>query len=154
MALPRRAPREVYKVFSESEFVDGAGTDDVFAPDTTGAGGGMRFRRIAGPAMLAGVLAAVVAMLIMHRPLAGSPRLMVPGASRDARAGQSRLPRVEPRGLSPVRGVRHLLLVRHRTVTAKLPLIAAGRASGSQGSTVDVLAASSHNGNPEFGFER
>jgi len=54
MALLRRAPREVYRVFSESDFLAGGGEDEQWQPVATDAGAPRRRRRIAVAAMLAG----------------------------------------------------------------------------------------------------
>ncbi|HEX4188789.1 MAG TPA: hypothetical protein VHY83_12905 [Solirubrobacteraceae bacterium] len=102
-----REPRDDYTVFSESDFIAGADAGEVLpAPDLSGAAGGRRFGRVAGPALIAGVLGAIVVMLLAHRPL--RPAAEHPGASAGAglraggalraRANQPRLQGAAPAG--------------------------------------------------------
>jgi hypothetical protein len=158
MALPRRAPREVYKLFSESDFIAGAETGEVFAPDTTRGDSGRRVRRIAGPATLVGVLAAVVAMLLTHPPLAPAPRPLIPraGVGGDARIGQPGSQRVTLPAPAPVRERGPSFSARRRTVAAEKPLATSAAMSrqageGAPGRSQDALSPSE---NAEFGFER
>jgi hypothetical protein len=84
MALLRRAPREVYRVFSETDFLAEGDAGELFERVTTDAGGSPPLHRIAGVAMLVGVVAAVGAMLIMHGPQVQTPR---PSPAAPAAAG-------------------------------------------------------------------
>jgi hypothetical protein len=78
MMLLRRRPREVYRVYSEDEYLDGAGAEvgaglEVAAVGTwppaaepaRKAAGERRLRRVAGVAMLAGALGAVGGLVVM-----------------------------------------------------------------------------------------
>jgi hypothetical protein len=76
MTLLRRAPREVYRVYSEAEFFDGAAGVEVFAPATATGAGERRLRRLAGAAMLAGAVGTMGGAVVLtgSRPTRGSGR--------------------------------------------------------------------------------
>ena len=65
MAFGRRAPREVYRVFSEDDFLDGAGSTEPLEPVASEAGA-PRLTRIAGVATLVGALAVVLGLLLIN----------------------------------------------------------------------------------------
>jgi hypothetical protein len=67
MTLLRRRPREVYRVYSEEEYLGGAGTPlGGTAQWHAGSGEEHRLRRVAGVAMLAGVLGAVGGLVCLN----------------------------------------------------------------------------------------
>jgi hypothetical protein len=76
MMLPRRAPHEVYRVYSEAEFFDGAAGMELFTAATASGAGERRLRRLVGAAMLAGAVGAMggAAVLASSRPTRGSGR--------------------------------------------------------------------------------
>jgi hypothetical protein len=78
MTLLRRRPREVYRVYTEDEYLDGAGLELGAGPQVTAvgewsvpvgparkAGGERRLRRVAGVAMLAGAVGTVGGLVVM-----------------------------------------------------------------------------------------
>jgi hypothetical protein len=91
MALLRRAPREVYRVFNEADFLADGDAGELFEPATREAAG-RRPRRIAGIAMLLGAVAAVGAMLVMNHPRAQVPRRTPAPPAPSAAGGEARLP--------------------------------------------------------------
>jgi hypothetical protein len=158
MALLRRAPREVYRVFSESDFLAGADADEQWQPVAADAGGGRRPHRFAVAAMLAGALAGVAAVLALHRspaqaprrsiatPAAGEARPARPGAGKEI-ASASEDPRAMPRAFGPART---------RTVMTRSR---AGKSSASgtpapAAAAVAAAASSPQLERAEFGFER
>jgi hypothetical protein len=88
LALPRRAPREVYRVYTEDEYLRGV---DGGLPDIAGlpANGQNRLRRIAGAALLMGACGAVGGVLALggFAPATGAARRMRLGG----RASRGRL---------------------------------------------------------------
>ncbi len=78
MTLLRRAPREIYRVYSEEEYLDGAGTGLPIAAEWQVDGSspvpeparqvvtGHRLRRAAGVAMLAGAVGAVGGLVCLN----------------------------------------------------------------------------------------
>ncbi len=92
--LPRRAPREVYRVYDEDEFLDGAGDGEFFEPvepvepvklaePAASAGTGeRRLRRLAGAAMLVGAVGTVGGAIAINisRPARGAARRISPSS--------------------------------------------------------------------------
>ena len=159
MALPRRAPREVYKVYSESDFIGGADAGEMFPSGATAGEGRRERRRLAGPATLAGVLVAIVALLLIHRPLGQSPRQPIPraGGARGVHVAK-RVPRtLAPPALAPGTERRPIASGRHRTSAAATAPIASV-ASSVRGASREADAAPPGAVPPpevaEFGFER
>jgi hypothetical protein len=155
MALLRRAPREVYRVFSESDFLAGADADEQWQPVARDADLERRPHRMAVGAMLAGAVAAVGAVLVLHRPPAHAPARSIapsaPGEVRPARPGSAS---EVARASEQPRAMRRVVeQVRARTLTA----MSAARSSAmgvpaptpvaGAGSSPQLAAA-------EFGFER
>jgi hypothetical protein len=64
VTLLRRASREVYRVYSETEFFDGAADIELLAPSR--AGGEWRLRRLAGAAVLVGAMGGTVVLASSH----------------------------------------------------------------------------------------
>jgi hypothetical protein len=159
MALPRRAPREVYTVFSESDFMAGAEGADIFAPDTSEAGR-RRLGRVAGPALMAAVLAAIVVTILAHRAPGPAPRR--PGgpasSSQASRAAQPRSQRVGAPTpvLVSARGSRTGLSARRPTVGlgGRNRTVAASWRNQSQISGEVAQSAITPSETAEFGFER
>jgi hypothetical protein len=158
MALLRRAPREVYRVFSESDFLAGGDADEQWQPVATDAGARRRPRRIAVTAMLAGAVAAVGAVLVLHRPPSQAPGRSiappVPGEARPAfprsASGVARVSE-DPRAMRLAVGA-----ARARTLAATS---SAGRSSAAgmpapPVSAVAVAGSSAQLERAEFGFER
>jgi hypothetical protein len=157
MALLRRAPREVYRVFSESDFLAGGDGDEQWQPVATDAGAPRGLHRIAAGAMLAGAVAAVGAELVLHgTPSRATVRPFAPPAMAGAR------PRLGSAGeVARVSGNRHAMRRaveprRGRTVTA---MSSAGRspAVGVPAPAVNAVAgngSSSRLEPAEFSFER
>jgi hypothetical protein len=158
MALLRRAPREVYRVFSESDFLAGGSEDEQWQPVATDAGARRRPRRIAVAAMLAGALAAVAVVLVLHRPPAQAParsiappapgqvRRALPGSANGA-ARVSEDPRAMRRAVGPARA-------RTRIPTSSAGRSSAAGISASPVSAVAVAGSSTQLERAEFGFER
>jgi hypothetical protein len=84
MTLLRRAPREVYRVYSEAEFFDGPAGTELFAPTRGSRAGERRLRRLAGAAMLAGAVGAIGGAVVLagSRPARGSARRAGNGAAQ------------------------------------------------------------------------
>jgi hypothetical protein len=118
MTLLRRAPREVYRVYSEEEFF-AVGEDALLAGSAASAGlsepavsvgaGDRRLRRLAGAAALAGAVGAVGATLAVtdSRPAGGAASRTVtdtdPLLSARARVSTSAVASARPRaGRSPL----------------------------------------------------
>jgi hypothetical protein len=98
--LRRRAPREVYRVYDEDEFLDGAGDEEFFEPvepvkpvkpvepvklgePAASAGTGeRRLRRLAGAAMLVGAVGTVGGAIAINisRPARGAARRTSPSS--------------------------------------------------------------------------
>ncbi|HEY3959346.1 MAG TPA: hypothetical protein VGL68_02435 [Solirubrobacteraceae bacterium] len=76
MTLLRRAPREVYRVYGEAEFFEGAAGMELFTPATSSGAGERRLRRLAGAAMLAGAVGTMGGAVVLagSRPARGSGR--------------------------------------------------------------------------------
>jgi hypothetical protein len=77
MTLLRRAPREVYRVYSEAEFFDGAVAGmELFKSASAPGLRDRRLRRFAGAAMLAGAVGTMVGAVVLadSRPPRGSGR--------------------------------------------------------------------------------
>jgi hypothetical protein len=76
MTLLRRAPREVYRVYSEAEFFDGAAGMELFTPASGSGAGERRLRRLAGAALLAGAVGTMGGAVVLagSRPTRGSGR--------------------------------------------------------------------------------
>jgi hypothetical protein len=155
MALLRRAPREVYRVFSESDFLAGADADEQLQPVAADAGLERRPHRMAAGAMLAAAVAAVGAVLVLHRPPSQAPARSIappaPGEARPARPGSASEVAHDSGDPRPMR--RAVVPTRARTLTA----MSAGRSSamGVPASTPGAGAGSSPQLAPaEFGFER
>jgi hypothetical protein len=104
MGSARREPHDAYTVFSESDLLAGAEPGEVFAPPASGAAGGMRFGRVAGPALIAGVLAATVIMLLAHRPLRPPAERPATSVGLGSRAGRPHAQRGAPPSRMRVRG--------------------------------------------------
>jgi hypothetical protein len=86
MTLLRRAPREVYRVYSEAEFFDGAAAGlELFTSANAPGGAERRLRRLAGAAMLAGAVGTMggAVVLASSRPTRSSGRR---AGGRDAHA--------------------------------------------------------------------
>jgi hypothetical protein len=156
MALLRRAPREVYRVFSESDFLAGADADEQWQPDATDVAAGRRPRRMAVAAMLVGAMAAVSAVLVLHPPPSQAPGRSLgppaPGGARPARPGSASEDTHASEGSRATR--RAVAPMRARTTTA---LSSAGRLPAAEvpAPTPVAGAASSPELEPaEFGFER
>lgn len=162
MALLRRAPREVYRVFSESDFLAGGAADEQWEPVTSETVGRRRLHRMGGAAMLAGAVAAVGAVLVLRRPqpqapvrsIVSRPSPVSVGEARAARAGSaSDAARVSEHVRSTRRAVA---TARGRTATAT-----SSRGHSSGGSmpapAVNPVAgavSSAQLERAEFGFER
>jgi hypothetical protein len=158
MPLLRRAPREVYRVFSEDDFLDGAGSTEPFKPVANEIGE-PRLRRIAGVAMLAGVLVVVLGLLVIN----GLPaRTRGPAARAGAAAAHAFTPG-EPHGApAPWRQSAGSL----RGDSRRRPARGAWRSSSAISAHAAALpapSASPTEGGPggpagaevgEFGFER
>jgi hypothetical protein len=68
MTLLRRAPREIYRVYSEEEYLGGTGSEligEVGAAAGQGCGQ-RRLQRVAGAAMLAGAVGAVSCLVVLN----------------------------------------------------------------------------------------
>jgi hypothetical protein len=158
MALLRRAPREVYRVFSESDFLAGADADEQWEPVATDAGARRRAHRIALVATLAGAVAAVGTVLALHRPPSQAPgRSIAPPVADEARrvrpGSASEAARVSEDPLATRRAVGRS---RARTLTATS---SAGRSSAAGMPTAGATAVAVTGSSPqleraEFGFER
>jgi hypothetical protein len=72
----RRAPREVYRVYTEEEFFDGGMDEEPFASAISVGTGERRLRRLAGAALLVGAVGAVGGIVVATsvRPVRGSKR--------------------------------------------------------------------------------
>jgi hypothetical protein len=162
MALPRRAQREVYTVFSESDFMAGAEGAEMFRPDTTSAEAGRRIGRLAGPALMAAVLAAIVVTLLAHGAhgpasgRSGGP----PSPTQGSRAGQPRLQQVPPPAPAPVPVPERGSLAE---LSARRPTVGAAERIGTVAASSTVRSETPHEvagggltptETPEFGFER
>jgi hypothetical protein len=157
MALLRRAPREVYRVFSETDFLEEAHAGELFDPVPTDAGRRLPLHRIAGVATLVGAVVAVGAMLIMHGPPAQTVRRsLAPTAAGAAEpAGGNRA----GSGAASTWGGSHEL---PRTVSVRRRQVAAATRSGPFAASGPPQVEPSHaveGTSPqaeqaEFGFER
>src|SRR5580704_6574500 len=78
--LLRRAPREVYRVYSEDEFFDGATNEELFEPVAPAGTGERRLRRLAGAAMLVGAVGTVGGVIAINisRPARNAARRASP----------------------------------------------------------------------------
>jgi hypothetical protein len=65
MTRLRRAPREIYRVYSEEEYLSGAGTE-LGAESELASAGERHFHRAAGVTMLVGVAGAVGAIVVLN----------------------------------------------------------------------------------------
>jgi hypothetical protein len=84
MTLLRRAPREVYRVYSEEEYLDGAGSE-LGAGLERASAGERDFHRAAGVAMLVGVTGIVGAIVVLnsawaHTSAGGGPEKLMAAA--------------------------------------------------------------------------
>jgi hypothetical protein len=84
MTLLRRGPREIYSVYGEAEFFDGAADIELFMPTSMSGGSDLRLRRLAGAALLAGVVGTMcgAVVLVSSRPARGSGRRVGNGAAQ------------------------------------------------------------------------
>ncbi|HWX98030.1 MAG TPA: hypothetical protein VNZ01_14405 [Solirubrobacteraceae bacterium] len=157
MALLRRAPREVYRVFDEQDFLADGDAGDLFEPARNDAVGRPPLPRVAGVATLVGAVVAVGAMLAMHRPptQVSGRALAPPAVGAEARAGMRRPARATP--ISP--RARELL----RAVPRRPPRNVIGARAVSFASGVHASIERSHEvagggsaqlEHVEFGFER
>jgi hypothetical protein len=102
MRLPRRAPREVYRVYREDEFLSDAADHDHreavsrgsagrsgHAQAGTQGAGNRRLRGAAGAAMLLGVVGALGGVTLMSSVLSSRGRVRRPGAGERAATGSS-----------------------------------------------------------------
>lgn len=86
ITLPRRAPREVYRVYTENDYlegVDGPLLEPVFPADAQ-----HRLRRVAGAAMLVGAFGAVGGVLALNSPSPSGSTARRRGGSVRAVRGQ------------------------------------------------------------------
>ncbi len=90
MMVLRRAPREVYRVYSEEEFFDGAADMAPFTPTNSSGAGERRLRRLAGAAMLAGAMGTMggAVLLAGSRPTRGPDRRAGNGAAQALARGR------------------------------------------------------------------
>lgn len=158
MALLRRAPREVYRVFSESDFLAGGDAAEPWQPVATDIGAGRRPHRIAVAAMLAGAAAAVGMVLVLHRPPSRAPVSSIAPSTRaeprPARLGSaSEVARVS----KDARAMRRVVEpIRSRTVTA-MTSAARSPAAGVHPPAVTPVVGVGNSPRlqpAEFGFER
>jgi hypothetical protein len=84
VTLLRRAPREVYRIYSEEEFFDGASGMELFTPTSSSGRGERRLRRLAGAAMLAGAVGMTGGAVVLagSRPTRGPGRRVGDGAAQ------------------------------------------------------------------------
>jgi hypothetical protein len=84
MTLLRRTPREVYRVYSETEFFDGTVGVELFTPATALSTRERRLRRLAGAAVLAGAVGTMGGAVVLagSRPARGSGRGVGNGAAQ------------------------------------------------------------------------
>jgi hypothetical protein len=84
MTLLRRGPREIYRVYGEAEFFDGAADIELFMPTSVSGGGDLRLRRLAGAALLAGAVGTMCGAVVLtsSRPARGSGRRVGNGAAQ------------------------------------------------------------------------
>jgi hypothetical protein len=80
MTLLRPRPRAVYRVYAADEFLDGVGSGELLEPATS-AIGERRLRRLAGVAMLVGVVGAAGGAIAINSVLSAR------GTGRKARGG-------------------------------------------------------------------
>jgi hypothetical protein len=157
MALLRRAPREVYRVFSESDFLAGGDEDVQWQQVATDAGARRRPRRMAVAAMLAGAIAAVAVVLPLHRPPSQAPgRSIAPPAPGEARPASPGSASGAARVSEDPRAMRHEVgPARARTLA---PTSSAGSsAAGTPAPPVTAVAVAGGSAQlerAEFGFER
>jgi hypothetical protein len=167
MTLLRRAPREVYRLYSEDEFLGGAVVDRRL--DAPTAGGEHRLRRVAGATMLLAAVGAVGGLVALSESSpatrsgrrAGAGLLALAGSLGSSRAAPARPARVPPRPPA----------VRRSRTGARLDVSAPRPATAPASSDVTTPAISEHMiasaspgpgaalGQPhprqsEFGFER
>lgn len=163
MTLLRRAPREVYRVFSEEDFLSGAGLDEQeqalpTALDEPSRTPPRRLGRVAGVAMVAGAVAVVVVLLVLTRT---APRTRVQqGAVGGAAPAVMNGPRREPISTSPPPPASRRVLGQERPVVSPPPKPPAGArpaaavptssASSAEGEHAGALGSQ----DGEFGFER
>jgi hypothetical protein len=129
MTRLRRRPREVYRVYTEDEYLGGAGLEvatvgewpPAAEPARKGAGE-RRLRRAAGMAMLAGTVGAVGGLVVMtgswaHRGAGRRPGSLV-AATRSPRGARS--PAVVDSSAAPswLAGARRSLVMRSRVARA------------------------------------
>jgi hypothetical protein len=160
MALLRRAPREVYRVFDESDFLAGGAPGEEWEPVSTEAGGSRRFHRIAGAAMFAGAVAAMGAVLVLHRPASHTPgrSIATPASVHHARGARPGSPsyaagvpegsRATGRAVAPPRAWRTLTAAWSvaKSFVGTVPAPPVDSVAGAEGSPQLERA--------EFGFER
>jgi hypothetical protein len=156
MALLRRAPRQVYRVFSETDFLAEGHAGELFDPVPTDAGRRLPLHRIAGVATLVGAVVAVGAMLIMHGPVQTTRRSLAPAAAGAAEpAGGNRV----GSGAASTWGGSHEV---PRTVSVRRRQVAAATRSGPFSASGPMQVEPSHavgSSSPlreraEFSFER
>jgi hypothetical protein len=157
MALLRRTPREVYRVFSETDFLAAGDAGELFDPVTTEAGRRPPRQRIFAGAMLVGAVAAVSAMLITHRQLVQTQkRWLAPTvAGAAARAGS-------PPSVSNTASTRRRSPEPPPSVSASRRRVAAAARSGRFAASVRAAVERPREGagssteleRAEFSFER
>jgi hypothetical protein len=156
MGLPG-GEREDYRVFSESDFIAGAEGADAFIP-VPRAEGGRRLGQLAGPAMIAAVLAAIVAMLLVHRqPVPAPGRGLRSGAIPATSAAKDGAQQVIPPTsvLVPERKPRVADARRSPVLAVRRDATAARSARDPGGSSEEGAADALPQGERvEFGFER
>jgi hypothetical protein len=178
MTLLRRAPREVYRVYSEEEFFAIADRDERF--DSSGATGERRLHRVAGATVLLAVTGAVGGLIAIASLSAATGARRRVGASRLASTrpfisapatrsrvlreshGVGRARRPDPhrqrdaRRAGPARAVPRSLAVatpvRSARPTASAAVATAARPLRMTASS--AAAAPQASGQSEFGFER
>jgi hypothetical protein len=117
MSILRRRPREVYRVYTEDEYLDGAGSEPATVEQSPVAAepgrklmGEGRLRRAAGMAMLAGAVGAVGGVVVAnssrgHRGAGRRPENLV-AATRSSRVLRSPAP-IGSRAVSSSPAVAH-----------------------------------------------
>jgi hypothetical protein len=173
MTLLRRVPREVYRVYDEDDFFAGA-VGECVGSTSVGAAEG-RVSRIAGAALLLGVVGAVGGLVIVNslprvrgsgrRPGGGLPATsgsQAHGYPAGARVGEALVIAARPlrqrrRGARPAETVRRLLRPSPPAEIALAPHVGVSTNSSPRASVKLVASARSIPetvGHIEFGFER
>jgi hypothetical protein len=158
MALFRRAPRQVYRVFSETDFLAGGDAGELLEPATTGTVGQRSLRGIAGAAMLVGAVAAAVAMLVVHRPAVRTPA-RPQALDTTSAAGHGGRPTFASGAAQALPGGREM----PRTITLRRRPGVSDRGSAALAASVrmriespteDAVSSTPQLEHAEFGFER